>query len=73
MEEEVRGVIGWLGVDGALYCSRSCAARSGSAGAREIDVDAYDALTESEALAPESSCPACGAEFPVPWPERERG
>jgi hypothetical protein len=69
VEEE--DVIGFLGSDGVLYCSEACALSRGTLTGYEVDPDEYEGLVESESLSRGGLCPACGAEFAVPWPERE--
>ncbi|HEU5250529.1 MAG TPA: hypothetical protein VFW15_11135 [Thermoanaerobaculia bacterium] len=66
-------VIGFLGSDGVLYCSRACASRLGVSAGYEVDQDEYESLVESESLqgVGVGLCPGCGAEFIVTWPERE--
>lgn len=71
MEEEVGLEIGYLGSNGALYCSRGCARQAGEAAPRAVDADEYAALIESGELPAEALCPACGEEFAVAWPDRE--
>ncbi len=70
MEQPI-DAIGFLGSDGVLYCSRTCAVKQARIGGYEIDQDDYEGLVESEALAAGSVCPGCGAEFAVSWPDRE--
>jgi len=69
--DDRQDVIGFLGSDGALYCSKDCALRQGSFSGYEVDQDEYESLVESEALSPGALCPGCGAEFAVSWPNRE--
>jgi hypothetical protein len=69
--DEQENVIGFLGSDGVLYCSQACAHGHGQAGGYEVDQDEYDTLLGENSLAAETTCPGCGAEFPVEWPERE--
>lgn len=64
-------MIGFLGSDGALYCSKECALRQGSFTGYEVDQDEYESLVESETLSAGGLCPGCGAEFAVSWPHRE--
>jgi hypothetical protein len=72
--DESENVIGFLGENGVLYCSRECSSRGGQTSGSEIDQDEYEALIESESIpAAELCCPACGAEFVVSWPDREPG
>jgi hypothetical protein len=69
--DEQEGVIGFLGSDGVLYCSKACALRQGSFTGYEVDQDEYDSLVEGESLSAGGLCPDCGAEFAVSWPDRE--
>jgi hypothetical protein len=64
-------VIGFLGSDGTLYCSKACALRQGCFTGCAVDQDEYESLMESESLSAGGLCPACGAEFAVSWPDRE--
>ncbi|MEX0880401.1 MAG: hypothetical protein WD451_11840 [Thermoanaerobaculia bacterium] len=68
--DEQTGAIGFLGSDGALYCSRACALRQGTDG-DEVDQEEYESLLEGDSLQPGSLCPVCGGEFPVSWPDRQ--
>jgi hypothetical protein len=67
--DEDEDVIGFLGSDGVLYCSKACALRRGSVTGYAVDQDEYESLVESESLAGGALCPTCGAEFAVSWPE----
>ena len=67
---EQEDVIGFLGSDGALYCSKACAYQHGSVAGFEVDQDEYEGLMESWSLSAGGLCPACGSEFADPWPER---
>lgn len=69
--EDVTDVIGFLGSDGSLYCSRACAAVHGVPVGNDVDQDEYDALVESESVRALALCPGCGTEYPFSWPERE--
>jgi hypothetical protein len=69
--EETPDTIGFLGSDGVLYCSRSCALERGRSAGYDVDEDDYDGMVESGALQAASFCPACGAEFSPSWRERE--
>jgi hypothetical protein len=53
--DEQPDVIGFLGSNGTLYCSRACALRQGTEG-DEVDQDEYDSLLEGESLRPGSLC-----------------
>lgn len=69
--DDQQDMIGFLGSDGTLYCSKDCALRQGSFTGYEVDQDEYESLVESEALSAGGLCPGCGAEFAVSWPDRE--
>jgi hypothetical protein len=69
--EETLEMIGFLGSDGVLYCSRFCALRKARSGGCDVDQDDYDGMVESGALQAASFCPACGSEFTASWPDRE--
>jgi len=69
--EEALDAIGFVGSDGVLYCSRSCALEQGRTVGYEVDQNEYEGLVESGALESGSVCPACGAEFAVSWADRE--
>ena len=64
-------VIGFLGSDGVLYCSKACALRQGSFSGYEVDQDDYESLLEGGSLSAGGLCSGCGAEFAVSWPNRE--
>ncbi len=70
MEMEIG--IGYLGSDGALYCSEVCARSAGVAEGRFVDEEEYEAMVEAGAAAEATVCPVCGSEFAVDWPERIR-
>lgn len=70
VENEV-DVIGFVGSDGALYCSKACALREGNFAGYEVDQDEYESLVEGESVSAGALCPGCGAEFAVSWPDRE--
>ncbi len=69
--DEDEDVIGFLGSDGVLYCSKACALRRGSFTGYAVDQEEYESLVEGESLAAGGLCPTCGAEFAVSWPEGE--
>ena len=69
--DEHEDVIGFLGSDGVLYCSRDCALRQGSFSGEEVDPDEFESLLESESISAGALCPGCGAEFVVSWPDAE--
>jgi hypothetical protein len=58
-------VLGYLGRDALLYCSRECATRRGQADARPVGRDEHQALADGGALRPSLLCPACGNEYPL--------
>ena len=64
-------LIGFVGGDGVLYCSRWCAKQQGQLVGYEVDQDDYESLAEDASLPPGTLCPGCGAEFSVVWPERQ--
>jgi hypothetical protein len=67
MDEQL-DVIGFLGSNGTLYCSRDCALRQGTDG-DAVDQDDLEGLVEGESVRPGILCPVCGTEFPVSWPD----
>jgi hypothetical protein len=71
-EMETTLPIGYLGSHGTLYCSRVCAAKRGEPDAGAVDEQEYDELCESGRLAADLVCPACGSDYTVIWPGRER-
>jgi hypothetical protein len=66
--DEQSDVIGFLGSNGTLYCSKGCALRHGIGG-DEVDQDDLESLVEDESIEPGILCPVCGSEFPVSWPD----
>lgn len=58
-------VVGFLGREGVLYCSRECAFQRGQAFGYAVDQDEYETLAENESLRADSFCPGCGAELAV--------
>ncbi len=69
--DEQRDLMGFLGDDGVLYCSRTCAARRGTSAGNEVDTDEYEGLVEGGTVQAGGLCPVCGEEFAVCWPGRE--
>lgn len=69
--DERQDVIGFLGGDGVLYCSQACVHKVGHSAGREVDQDEYDALIGENSTRSGTTCPGCGADFPVDWPDRE--
>lgn len=58
-------VLGYLGADQVLYCSRSCAAARGQAAAQPVDHDEYQALADTGAVDRAALvCPVCGSDYP---------
>ena len=70
MDDQI-DTIGFVGTDGALYCSETCALAHGQLAGFDVDPDDYESLLEAGSLAATSACPACGAEFADPWLDRE--
>lgn len=63
-------VVGYLGRDSVLYCSRDCAAARGQKDAVPVDQDEYQTLVDGGTLnASDVVCPVCGSEYPQDWPE----
>jgi hypothetical protein len=60
-------VLGYLGGNDVLYCSRACAAKAGQPAAALVDQDQYDALVDRGSLAPAAVCPVCGSEYALDW------
>lgn len=69
--DENTEIMGFVGDDGALYCSRACAARRGVLEGNDVDTDEFEGLVESGSIRAGGLCPGCGAEFAVAWPDRE--
>ena len=65
-------VLGYLGRDNVLYCSRACAAERGQAAAAPVDEDEYPALVDRDALAATTVCPVCGSEYALDLDGDER-
>jgi hypothetical protein len=59
-------VLGYLGSDNILYCSRACASSRGQAGAQPVDNDEFAALVDAGAVARSVVCPVCGSDYPTP-------
>jgi hypothetical protein len=72
MDTEATIPIGYLGRQGTLYCSRVCAASKGEPDADPVDEQDFDELCESGKVDGYLVCPACGSDFTVIWPARER-
>jgi hypothetical protein len=66
------GVVGYLGRNGVLYCSLSCAQKGGQRHAVAIDLEEYDGLADRERLGEGVLCPVCGSPYRVDWKGRER-
>jgi hypothetical protein len=66
-------LVGYLGRDNVLYCSRACAAARGQPDAAPVDQVEYQALVErGTTVRGQLVCPVCGSEFPLDWHEDER-
>ena len=57
-------LVGYLGRDDVLYCSRACATARGQTSAAPVDQGQYQALVERGTARGQVVCPACGSEFP---------
>lgn len=72
--EDLKGngqrIVGFLGRNGALFCSEGCAQAAGEHGSSPLDIDELDALLEGNGPAVPLLCPTCGEPFPVSWPDR---
>jgi hypothetical protein len=66
---ETPEVLGFLGDEGVLFCSRACAVRAGEREPTPVDGDEYASFAESGRAAAGGLCPVCGAEYPLGWPE----
>ncbi len=62
-------LVGYLGSDDVLYCSRACAAARGQADAAPVDHGQYQALVERGTARCQLLCPVCGSEYPHDWSE----
>jgi hypothetical protein len=62
-------LVGYLGADDVLYCSRACASARGQTNAAPVDQGQYQALLERGTTRGQLVCPVCGAEFPLDWSE----
>ena len=70
---ETARVLGYLGRDNLLYCSRACAAERGQVQAAPLDQEEYQALVDRGSLASTVVCPVCGSEYPLePGADEER-
>jgi hypothetical protein len=59
-------VLGYLGADKVLYCSRPCAAQRGQGEAEPVDHDEYQALADAGAVDRAALvCPVCASEYPL--------
>ncbi len=65
-------LVGYLGRDGVLYCSRDCAAARGHKDAAPVDQAEYQALVDRGTVrAGQLVCPVCGSEYPIDWPDED--
>ncbi len=62
-------LVGYLGRDDVLYCSRACATARGQTKATPVDQAQYQALVERGTARGQLVCPSCGSEFPLDWSE----
>jgi hypothetical protein len=61
-------LVGYLGGDDLLYCSRDCASAAGQAAtAAPVDRGEYQLVERGRAGAGQLTCPVCGSEFPIDW------
>jgi hypothetical protein len=68
---EPASIVGYLGGDGVLYCSRACAVARGQVDATPVDQDQHEALAGRAEVERATTCPVCGSEFRMPWPAEE--
>jgi hypothetical protein len=66
---EMETGIGYLGLNGTLYCAEPCVRTAGVTEGRFVE---YESLVETGRAAAATLCPVCGAEFAIDWPERTR-
>ena len=65
-------LVGYLGRDDVLYCSRACAAARGQPDAASVDQAEYQALVDrGSAIRGQLVCPVCGSEFPLDWSDED--
>lgn len=69
---ETGRVLGYLGENDVLYCSRACAAQVGQARAAAIDHDEYQVLVDRGRAASAIVCPVCGSDYPLDWTDEHR-
>jgi len=62
-------LVGYLGRDDVLYCSRACATARGQTKAAPVDQGQYQALAERGTTRGQLVCPVCGSEYPLDWSE----
>ena len=62
-------LVGYLGGEDVLYCSRACATARGQTTAAPVDQGQYQALVERGTGRGQLVCPVCGSEFPLDWSE----
>ena len=65
-------ILGYLGQDNVLYCSRACAAERGQPAAAPVDEDEYPAVVDRDALVPTTVCPVCGSDYALDLSDDER-
>jgi hypothetical protein len=61
--------LGFLGRDGVLYCSETCALRAGNREASAVDDEDFDALADAGVRPGPGLCPGCGTDLTPEWPE----
>lgn len=65
-------LVGYLGRDDVLYCSRACAATRGQKDAAPVDQAEYQALVERGTVVRGLLvCPVCGSEYPLDWADED--
>lgn len=64
-------LVGYLGRDDVLYCSRSCATARGQNDAVPVDQAEYQAILERGTGQGQLVCPVCGSEYPHDWPDED--
>jgi hypothetical protein len=66
-------VLGYVGADKVLYCSRACALKRGQTAATPVDFDEYHALADAGAIDRAAVvCPVCGSEYPFELTDDDR-
>ncbi len=65
-------LLGYLGRDEVLYCSRACALARGQQDAKPVEADEYQALLDrGSSKRTDVVCPVCGSEYPIDWADDE--